>query len=162
MVDGQGGGIGATLIKRLKEVYREEHEVIALGTNAVATAQMMKARANRGASGENAIVQTVSTADVILGSISIVLANAMMAALNQSFSTQLYVMDETRRHQIVAEIQERLAQELPTLPLYYTTQYYAHDGRVPWFSTAGGIAKGIPVCFNKIALLPGAKELPAP
>jgi len=78
VVDGQGGGIGATLIKRLKEVYREEHEVIALGTNAVATAQMMKARANRGASGENAIVRTVLTADVILGSISVVLANAMM------------------------------------------------------------------------------------
>ncbi|MCK9376621.1 MAG: DUF3842 family protein [Syntrophobacterales bacterium] len=78
VVDGQGGGIGAALIKRLKEVYREEHEVIALGTNAVATAQMMKARANRGASGENAIVRTVPTADVILGSISIVLANAMM------------------------------------------------------------------------------------
>ena len=66
------------MIKRLKEVYREEHEVIALGTNAVATAQMMKARANRGASGENAIVRTVATADVILGCLSIVLANAMM------------------------------------------------------------------------------------
>jgi NAD(P)-dependent dehydrogenase (short-subunit alcohol dehydrogenase family) len=78
VIDGQGGGIGAVLIKRLKEVYAEEHEVIALGTNAVATAQMMKARANRGASGENAIVRTVATADVILGSLSIVLANAMM------------------------------------------------------------------------------------
>jgi len=79
------------------------------------------------------------------------------AALSQALSNQLYVMDETRRHQIVAEIQERLAQELPTLPLYYTTEYYAHDGRVPWFFTKGGIAKGIPICFNKIALLPGAK-----
>jgi NAD(P)-dependent dehydrogenase (short-subunit alcohol dehydrogenase family) len=78
VIDGQGGGIGATLIKRLKEVYREEHEVVALGTNAAATAQMLKARANRGASGENAIVQTVPTADVILGTISIILANAMM------------------------------------------------------------------------------------
>ncbi len=78
VIDGQGGGIGAALIKRLKEVYGEAHEVIALGTNAVATAQMMKARANRGASGENAIVRTVGTADVILGCLSIVLANAMM------------------------------------------------------------------------------------
>jgi NAD(P)-dependent dehydrogenase (short-subunit alcohol dehydrogenase family) len=78
VIDGQGGGIGAALIRRLKEVYQEQHEVIALGTNAVATAQMMKARANRGASGENAIVRTVCTADAILGSISIVLANAMM------------------------------------------------------------------------------------
>ncbi|MFZ5453315.1 MAG: DUF3842 family protein [Thermodesulfobacteriota bacterium] len=81
VIDGQGGGIGATLIKRLKEVYREDHEVIALGTNAVATAQMMKARANRGASGENAIIRTVSQVDVILGSLSIVLANSMMGEL---------------------------------------------------------------------------------
>ncbi|MBM4284489.1 MAG: DUF3842 family protein [Deltaproteobacteria bacterium] len=81
VIDGQGGGIGAALIKRLKEVYREEHEVVALGTNAVATAQMMKARANRGASGENAIVTTVPTADVILGPLSIILANAMMGEL---------------------------------------------------------------------------------
>ncbi len=78
VIDGQGGGIGAALIKRLKEVYHEEHEVIALGTNAVATSQMMKARANRGASGENAIVRTVPTVDVILGPLSIVLANSMM------------------------------------------------------------------------------------
>ena len=81
VIDGQGGGIGAALIKRLKEVYHEEHEVIALGTNAVATAQMMKARANRGASGENAIVRTVPTVDVILGPLSIVLANSMMGEL---------------------------------------------------------------------------------
>jgi NAD(P)-dependent dehydrogenase (short-subunit alcohol dehydrogenase family) len=81
VIDGQGGGIGAAIIKRLKEVYQEEHEVVALGTNAVATAQMMKARANRGASGENAIVRTVPTADVILGPLSIVLANSMMGEL---------------------------------------------------------------------------------
>jgi hypothetical protein len=78
VIDGQGGGIGAAIIKRLKEVYQEDHEVIALGTNAVATAQMLKARANRGASGENAIVRTVPTLDVILGCLSIVLAHAMM------------------------------------------------------------------------------------
>jgi NAD(P)-dependent dehydrogenase (short-subunit alcohol dehydrogenase family) len=81
VIDGQGGGIGAAIIKRLKEVYAEEHEVIALGTNAVATAQMMKARANRGASGENAIVRTVPSVDVIMGTLSIVLANAMMGEL---------------------------------------------------------------------------------
>ncbi len=78
VIDGQGGGIGAAIIKRLKEIYGEEHEVIALGTNAVATAQMLKARANKGTSGENAIVRTVATADVILGCLSVVLANAMM------------------------------------------------------------------------------------
>ena len=58
IIDGQGGGIGATLIKYLKEAYGESVEIIGLGTNAIATAQMLKAGANRGASGENAIVHT--------------------------------------------------------------------------------------------------------
>lgn len=78
VIDGQRGGIGVALIKRLKEEFGEEFEIIALGTNAVATAQMMKARANRGASGENAIIRTVPQAHVILGTLSIVLAHAMM------------------------------------------------------------------------------------
>ena len=53
-------------------------KLIVLGTNAIATAQMMKSGANRGASGENAIVQTVAKADLIVGPISITWANAML------------------------------------------------------------------------------------
>jgi hypothetical protein len=78
VVDGQGGGIGGAIIKKLKEKFRESIEITALGTNAIATANMLKAKANRGASGENAVLVTVKTVDVIIGSVSIVLANAMM------------------------------------------------------------------------------------
>jgi hypothetical protein len=78
VIDGQGGGIGATLIKYLKEAYGETVELIGLGTNAIATAQMLKSGANRGASGENAICHTVGTADCIIGTISITWANAML------------------------------------------------------------------------------------
>ena len=78
VIDGQGGGIGSTIIKKIKELYGESVEVVALGTNAIATAQMLKAGANRGASGENAIVQTVKRIDVILGPIGIIFAHAMM------------------------------------------------------------------------------------
>lgn len=78
VIDGQGGGIGSTVIKKLKEALEETVEIIALGTNAIATAQMLKARANRGASGENAIVQTVRQVDVIIGPIGIIIAHAMM------------------------------------------------------------------------------------
>lgn len=78
VIDGQGGGIGATLIKYLKETYEESVELIGLGTNAIASAQMLKAGANRCASGENAIVQTVGKADLIVGPISITWANAML------------------------------------------------------------------------------------
>lgn len=81
VIDGQGGGIGSTIIKRLREVLGEEVEVIGLGTNAMATGAMLKAGANKGASGENAIVQTVNTVDIITGTIGIVLANSMMGEL---------------------------------------------------------------------------------
>jgi pyrroline-5-carboxylate reductase len=78
VIDGQGGGIGSAIIKKLKEAYEERVEIIAIGTNAIATAQMLKARANRGASGENAIVQTADKVDVIVGPIGIIIAHAMM------------------------------------------------------------------------------------
>jgi hypothetical protein len=78
VIDGQGGGIGSAIIKKIKELYGETVEVVALGTNAIATAQMLKAGANRGASGENAIVQTTKSVDVILGPLGIVIAHAMM------------------------------------------------------------------------------------
>ncbi len=81
VIDGQGGGIGSAIIKRLREVLAEDVEVIGLGTNAMATGAMLKAGANKGASGQNAIVQTVKAVDVIAGATSIVLANSMMGEL---------------------------------------------------------------------------------
>jgi NAD(P)-dependent dehydrogenase (short-subunit alcohol dehydrogenase family) len=81
VIDGQGGGIGSAIIKRLREVLGEEVEVIGLGTNAMATGAMLKAGANRGASGENAIVQTVKKVDIAVGTMAIVLANSMMGEL---------------------------------------------------------------------------------
>jgi len=78
IIDGQGGGIGATIIKKLREKFGESLDIIALGTNAIATSQMLKAKANRGASGENAIVQTVKQVGLIIGPIGIVMANSMM------------------------------------------------------------------------------------
>ena len=78
VIDGQGGGIGATIIKKLKDRFGERIEVFALGTNAIATAQMLKAKANKGASGSNAIVQTVKKADVIIGPVGIIMPHSMM------------------------------------------------------------------------------------
>lgn len=86
VIDGQGGGIGSTIIKHLKPIYGEHCEIIALGTNAIATANMLKAGANRGASGQNAIVRTVYQVDVIIGPISIVWANAMLGELTPSMA----------------------------------------------------------------------------
>ncbi|MBU1169465.1 MAG: DUF3842 family protein [Proteobacteria bacterium] len=82
VIDGQGGGIGSAIIKKLKDVFGETIDIIALGTNAVATAQMLKAGANRGASGENAIIHTVKHVDFITGPMGIILAHALMGEVS--------------------------------------------------------------------------------
>jgi hypothetical protein len=81
VVDGQGGKIGSVIIARLRERLRENVEIIALGTNSSATESMMKARANRGASGENAIVVTARRADIIIGTLNILMADSMLGEL---------------------------------------------------------------------------------
>jgi Domain of unknown function (DUF3842) len=81
VIDGHGGGIGTALIRCLKEACGESIELIALGTNAIAASQMLKAGANRAASGENAIVRTTRSVDVIIGAISIGWANAMLGEI---------------------------------------------------------------------------------
>jgi hypothetical protein len=86
IIDGQGGGIGSAIINNIKGPLGESAEIIALGTNAIATSQMLKAKANRGASGENAIVQTVKNVDLIIGPISIVMANSMMGEVTPAIA----------------------------------------------------------------------------
>lgn len=85
VIDGMGGGIGAQLIAKLKElgpdIIDADAEVIALGTNASATERMLKAGAHRGATGENAIRVSVGLGDFILGPIGIVIPDSMMGEI---------------------------------------------------------------------------------
>ena len=81
VIDGQGGGIGGLIVKRLREEFGDRIEILALGTNAAATSAMMKSRANKGATGENAIVWNSGKTHLIIGPMSIVLANAMLGEL---------------------------------------------------------------------------------
>ena len=86
VIDGMGGGIGSVLIKKIRATFQEQVEIIALGTNAIATAQMMKAGANKGASGENAVIVSIREVDVIIGSISILLADSMMGEMTAAMA----------------------------------------------------------------------------
>jgi len=78
IMDGQGGGIGSAIIKGIREKIREDLDILALGTNSIATSRMMKAGANRGATGENAILYTSPKVDFIIGPLAIIMPNAMM------------------------------------------------------------------------------------
>lgn len=85
VIDGQGGGIGKHLIERLRAEFPEA-ELIALGTNAVAAAAMLRAGANDAASGENAIVRNVERVDFIAGTVSIIIAHAMLGELTPAMA----------------------------------------------------------------------------
>src|SRR5512134_3332787 len=87
VIDGQGGGIGSLVVKRLKEEFADAVEVIALGTNAAATSAMMKSRANKGATGENAIVWNSVRVDLIVGPLSIVLPDAMLGEVTAKMAS---------------------------------------------------------------------------
>ena len=86
VVDGQGGGIGKAIIKRLRDSFGEEIRILALGTNSVATSQMMRAGANRGATGENAIISMAYEAKIIIGPASIIMADSMMGEVTPGMS----------------------------------------------------------------------------
>ncbi len=86
VMDGQGGGMGAAIIKGLRMAISREMEIWALGTNSIATSRMMKAGANRGATGENAIVHTSPRVDVISGPLAILMPNAMMGEVTPAMA----------------------------------------------------------------------------
>jgi hypothetical protein len=96
VIDGQGGGIGSLIVKKLKDEFGESIEILALGTNATATSAMMKSRANKGATGENAIVLNVSRTDILIGPLSIVLPNAMLGELTPKMAEAI-VLSRARK-----------------------------------------------------------------
>ena len=126
VIDGQGGGIGSTIIRKLKQSFAETVEIIALGTNAIATSQMLKARANRGASGENAIVQTASKVDVIVGPASIIMANSMMGELTPKMAQA--VCDSPAKKFLLPLSQENInIVGLPPIPLPQLVEILIED-----------------------------------
>lgn len=96
VVDGQGGGIGKALIERLKTVVGAEHELIAVGTNAMATMGMMKGGAKNIATGENAVIYNAKRADIIVGSIGIISANAMLGELSPAMAAAIGESDAVK------------------------------------------------------------------
>lgn len=85
IIDGQGGGIGKALVAKLVKALPEV-PLIALGTNALATAAMLKAGAKQGATGESAIAWQCRDADVILGVAGILAAGSLMGEISPAIS----------------------------------------------------------------------------
>ena len=85
VIDGQGGRLGCLLVERVK-VRLPQAQVYALGTNSAATAAMLKAGADFGATGENPVVRGVADADGVLGPVGVVVANAILGEVTPAMA----------------------------------------------------------------------------
>lgn len=85
VIDGQGGGLGRAVVEQVHAALPEA-ELVAVGTNALATQAMLKAGAQAGATGENAVVYNCAHADVIVGALGIGFANAMHGEISPAMA----------------------------------------------------------------------------
>ena len=85
VIDGQGGRLGAQLIKEIR-TRLPQSRIMAVGTNSVATAAMLKAGAEESATGENPVVVACRKADVIVGPVGIVIADAMLGEITEKMA----------------------------------------------------------------------------
>lgn len=92
VMDGQGGGVGRSLIEEI-HLQCPDAELVAVGTNAAATANMMKGGPAAGATGENAVIYNSRRADVIVGPIGIVMANAMLGEITPKMAEAVGASD---------------------------------------------------------------------
>lgn len=86
VMDGQGGKIGRLIVEQIKQ-KDQSIELIAIGTNSIATAAMMKAGADHGATGENAVIVNCRDADIIIGPIGIILADALLGEVTPAMAS---------------------------------------------------------------------------
>lgn len=97
IIDGQSGRLGAQIIEGLKKAgLADQHSIVAVGTNALATSGMINAGAHQGATGENAVIVQSRRADVIAGPIGIVLADAMLGEITPAMAAAVGASDAAR------------------------------------------------------------------
>lgn len=85
VIDGQGGKMGKAIVEQLKKAHPELY-IIALGTNSLATSSMLKAGADAGATGENPVIVNASNADLIIGPVGIVMADALLGEITPAMA----------------------------------------------------------------------------
>ena len=95
VIDGQGGQLGGQIIKSLK-INFSDIRIMAVGTNATATSTMLKAGAHQAATGENPVVVACRKADVIIGPIGIVIADAMLGEITPAMAVAVGQADAKR------------------------------------------------------------------
>ena len=95
MIDGQGGMLGRQLVEAVRKSIPDA-EITAVGTNSTATANMLKAGAHQGATGENAVVVGVRHADIIAGPIGIVIADSLLGEITPAMAAAVGSSDAVK------------------------------------------------------------------
>lgn len=95
VIDGQGGQLGSQIVKELLAKF-SDIQITAVGTNAVATAAMLKAGAHRAATGENPVIVACRKTDIIVGPIGIVIADSLMGEVTPSMAVAVGQADAVR------------------------------------------------------------------
>ena len=95
IIDGQGGHLGAQLVKEITTLF-PEHNLTVVGTNAIATAAMLKAGAKNGATGENPVLVACRKADVIIGPVGIVIADSLLGEITEKMAIAVGKADAIR------------------------------------------------------------------
>ena len=116
IIDGQGGRLGSQLVQAAA-VRFPQARICAVGTNAMATAAMIKAGAHQGATGENPVIVACRTADVIVGPVGIVIADAlygevtpaMAVAVGQSRAVRVLIPINKCENQVAGVAEQPLA-----------------------------------------------------
>ncbi|MGI5172486.1 DUF3842 family protein [Treponema sp. OMZ 840] len=85
VIDGQGGGIGKQLVEEIRKALPEV-SITAVGTNSIATSAMIKAGADNGATGENAVIVGCRSADIIAGPMGIVIADSLLGEITPAMA----------------------------------------------------------------------------
>lgn len=95
VIDGQGGGLGRQLVAAISAVCPDA-ELTAVGTNSLAASAMLKAGAARAATGENAVLVNARRADVIVGPLGIVIADALLGEITPAMAAAVGQADARR------------------------------------------------------------------
>lgn len=85
VIDGQGGKMGKSIVEQMRREFPGD-EILAIGTNSIATAAMLKAGADAGATGENPVIVGCETADVIVGPLGIVIADSLLGEITPAMA----------------------------------------------------------------------------
>ena len=88
VMDGQGGRMGKSIVEQVKAQFPED-EILAIGTNSIATAAMLKAGADAGATGENPAIVGCRTADIIIGPMGIVIADSLLGEITPKMAVAI-------------------------------------------------------------------------